>query len=496
MLRVALRAARPFVLTAVLVTCSGAPEDIPPNDVVPTEAQLAYQKMELVGFVHFGVNTFTDREWGYGDESPDVFAPTAFDADQWASVAADVGMRELILTAKHHDGFCLWPSRYTEHSVKSSAWRGGAGDVVREFVSAARRRHIGVGLYLSPWDRNRADYGRPDYIEYYRSQLRELLTDHGPIAEVWFDGANGGTGYYGGANEERRIDRATYYEWDETWALVKRLQPGILIFSDAGPDVRWIGNERGFAGETNWSTINTAGIVVGAADPEYLNSGDPSGEQWVVPLCDTSIRPGWFYHPAEDAEVKTAQELLEVYYRSVGRNCVLLLNIPPDTRGLFHENDIAVLREFRRILDDTFRDNLAAHKPVEASSQRGRHPYFAPSNIVDDDPDSYWAADDGVRQATLELELGEPTYFDRIMLQEPIRFGQRISRFAIEAVFNGDWIRIASGTTIGHKRLLRIRGIETERVRIVIEQANNVPALSNFGLFKASAGEVSLQERR
>ena len=481
---------KPSVVAAtVLCACGGPPEDIPPNDVVPTAEQLEYQEIEFIGFVHFTVNTFTDKEWGFGDESPEVFNPTAFDANQWASVAAEVGMKELILTAKHHDGFCLWPSKHTEHSVKNSPWRNSAGDVVGEFISAAREHGVKVGLYLSPWDRNHAGYGRPEYIDYYHNQLRELLTDYGEITEVWFDGANGGTGYYGGANEERRIDRETYYEWDETWALVKSLQPGILIFSDAGPDIRWMGNEHGFAGETNWSTIDTDGIVVGAADAAYLNTGDPTGKRWVVPLCNTSIRPGWFYHAEEDDRVKTPQELLEVYYRSVGRNCVLLLNIPPDQRGLFHENDVAVLREFRRILDETFRVNLAANKAIEADTYRERNPYFAPSNIVDDDPDSYWATDDDVRRAMLEIDLGEPTYFDRIMLQEPIRFGQRISAFAIEARVEEEWATIAKGTTIGYKRLLRIPGIEAERVRIVIEQANSVPALSNFGLFKASSTE-------
>ncbi len=479
-----------LVLTAVtLARCAAAPTDIPPNEVVPSAQQLAYQKMELIGFVHFSINTFTDKEWGYGDESPGLFDPTQFDADQWAAIAAEVGFKQLILTAKHHDGFCLWPSRYTEHSVKHSPWKNGAGDIVGEFVAASRRRDIKVGLYLSPWDRNHPDYGRPEYLDYYRKQLSELLTAYGEITEVWFDGANGGTGHYSGANEERRIDRATYYNWADTWALVRSLQPGALIFSDAGPDVRWIGNERGFAGETNWSTIDSEGIVVGAADAAYLNTGDPEGRQWVVPLCNTSIRPGWFYHADEDDQVKSPQELLDVYYKSVGRNCVLLLNVPPDRRGRFHERDAAVLREFRRILDETFSYNLAAGKHVEADQQRSGHSRFAPVNLVDSDPESYWATDNDVRRATLEIDLGEPTYFDRIMLQEPIRFGQRISAFAIEARIEGEWAAIARGTTIGYKRLLRIPGVTADRVRIRIQRANNTPALSHFGLFKAAARE-------
>jgi alpha-L-fucosidase len=457
--------------------------------VVPSPEQLEYQRMELIGFVHFTVNTFTDREWGFGGESPAIFNPTEFDADQWARVAADVGMGELILTAKHHDGFALWPSRYTEHSVKNSPWKGGDGDVVGEFVEAARRHGVKVGLYLSPWDRNHAEYGGPEYIEYYRNQLRELLTGYGEITEVWVDGANGGTGYYGGANEERRIDRETYYDWEETFALIKSLQPGTLIFSDAGLDIRWIGNEHGFAGETNWSMIDTDRIVVGAADQEYLNSGDPDGTHWTVPLCDTSIRPGWFYHAAEDDEVKSLQDLLEVYYRSVGRNCVLLLNVPPDPRGLFHETDVAALKELRHVLDETFAVDLAAGKPVEADEWRARHAKFAPANTVDGDPESYWATDDDVRQAALEINLGAPTPFDRVVLQEPIRFGQRISKFAVEARVEGEWTPLAHGTTIGYKRILRRPRVTADRLRIRIEDANNVPALSNVGLFRASPSE-------
>ena len=467
--------------------------DIPATAVVPTESQVDYQRMEMIGFVHFTVNTFTDREWGYGDESPDIFQPSELSADQWASVAAEVGMKELILTAKHHDGFALWPSAYTEHSVQSSPWRDGEGDLVQEFVTAARGHGLKVGLYLSPWDRNHADYGRPEYLDYYRDQMQELLTDYGPINEIWVDGANGGSGWYGGADEERRIDRETYYEWPRTWAQVKSLQPETLIFSDAGPDIRWIGNEHGYAGETNWSTINREGIVVGAADTEYLNSGDPKGSHWVIPLCDTSIRPGWFYHAAEDERVKTVAELLEVYYRSVGRNCVLLLNVPPDTRGLFHENDITVLREFRRILDETFDLDLAAGRPVTGNSHRGRGDAFSPAHLVDGNPDSYWAAREEL-EAAVEIDLGDPTYFDRIMLQEPIRLGQRIAAFTIEARVEGDWQRVAVGTTVGHKRLLRIPGVEADRVRITIDDALALPALSRVGLFKASSGEKTVSQ--
>ena len=473
----------------LLISCGSRPADIPPNDVVPTPEQIAYQQMEFIGFIHFTVNTFTDREWGFGDESPEIFNPSQFDAGQWAGIAAEVGMKELILTVKHHDGFCLWPSDYTDHSVKESPWMNGEGDLVGEFVAACRRHGVKVGIYLSPWDRNHADYGRPAYLDYYRNQMQELLTRYGEITEIWVDGANGGTGWYGGANEERRIDRTTYYDWDVTFALVKSLQPGALIFSDAGPDIRWIGNEQGYAGETNWSMLDIDRVTIGESDQAYLNTGDPEGTHWTIPLCDTSIRPGWFYHADQDDRVKSLPELLDVYYRSVGRNGVLLLNIPPDRRGLIHENDVAALREFRRVLDETFAVNLAVGKEVVSDQHRLGHPKFAPANLIDDDLESYWAADEGVRSAVLEIDFGEVVYFDRIMLQEPIRFGQRISRFVIEARVDGEWKAVAEGTTIGYKRLFRIPGIEADRVHIRILESNNVPALSNFGLFRASEGE-------
>ncbi len=472
-----------------LAGCSRGPPDLPPMAVVPSPEQLRYQEMEMAGFVHFSINTFTDREWGYGDESPDLFAPTDLDPDQWARVAKEAGMGELILTAKHHDGFCLWPSSTTDHDIAASPWRGGAGDLVADFVAAARRHGLEVGLYVSPWDRNHAGYGRPAYLEAYRTQLRELLTGYGPINEIWVDGANGGTGFYGGADEERRIDRRSYYRWPETMALVKSLQPSTLIFSDAGPDIRWIGNERGFAGETNWSTIRTDRIVIGEADPAYLNAGDPEGTDWVVPLCDTSIRPGWFYHPDQDDRVKSPQALVDLYYRSVGRNCVLLLNLPPDRRGLLHETDVAALRAFRRILDETFALDLARGATASADNVRLKARRFAADHLVDGDPATYWAADDSVTGATLEVRLDKLAEIDRVLLQEPIRLGQRISRFSVEARIHGVWTTVADGTTVGYKRILRIQPIHTDAIRVQVREALGPPALSRVGLFRSSPEE-------
>ena len=476
-------------LALALAACSVEPPDLPPTAVVPSPEQVAYHQMEMAGFIHFSINTFTDREWGFGDESPSLFDPSGADPAQWARVAADVGMGELILTAKHHDGFCLWPSATTDHDIAASPWRGGQGDLVREFVDAARAQGLKVGIYLSPWDRNHAEYAGPGYLEAYRTQLTELLTGYGEVTEIWVDGANGGDGWYGGANEERRIDRRTYYRWPETMAMVKELQPRTLIFSDAGPDIRWIGNERGFAGATNWSTINRSQVVIGESDTEYLNMGDPLGEDWVVPLCDTSIRPGWFYHADQDDRVKSPQTLVDLYYRSVGRNCVLLLNVPPDRRGLFHENDVAALMEFRRILDETFARDLALRAQATADNVRLGNEKFSAGHVVDGDPESYWAADDELTSATLELVLEQPVEFDRVLLQEPIRLGQRVARFTVEVKVGEEWSAVAQATTVGYKRILRIEPVTTAGVRIVIHDALAPPALSTVGLFKASPGE-------
>jgi alpha-L-fucosidase len=447
-------------LLLLLMGCSQSP-----NPVCPSPQQLAYQEMEMVGFIHFTMNTFTDKEWGFGDEDPAWFNPTELDAEQWVLTAKAGGLKQLILTAKHHDGFCLWPSVYTEHSVKNTPYKEGQGDIVGEFVSACRKHGLKVGLYLSPWDRNHKDYGTPEYITYYRNQLRELLTQYGEINEMWFDGANGGDGYYGGANEERRVDKQNYYDWPVTMALVKELQPDIKIFSDAGPDIRWVGNEHGFAGETFWSTITDSLLVIGNSDGDYLNTGDPDGNKWILGQCDVSIRPGWFYHTKEDSLVKSPQELVDIYYKSVGRNGVLLLNLPPDRRGLIHEIDATNLKAFKQILDESFSENLATDAVLTSSQEASLPQVFT-------------------------YDLGGPKIFDRILLQEDIKEGQRVSRFHVEAELpDGTWATIAEATTIGYKRILRIDPLSTARVRVVVEDANYPPLLSNLGLYLSSERE-------
>jgi alpha-L-fucosidase len=482
-----------LILSLFLLSATKADDkDIKPNKVLPSKKQLDYQSLEMVGFIHFNMNTFTDKEWGYGDESPALFNPQKLDAEQWVKAAKDAGIKELILTAKHHDGFCLWPSAYTEHSIKNSPYKNGKGDIVKEFTEACAKNGIKAGLYLSPWDRNHAGYGTPAYITYYKNQLRELLTNYGKISEMWFDGANGGDGYYGGAREVRKIDKLNYYPWKEIQSIVYQLQPDALIFSDAGPDIHWIGNERGIAGETFWSMLTRDKVVVGDSDEDYLNTGDYYGKEWVIGQCDVSIRKGWFFHTTDDVNVKTPSQLVDLYYRSVGRNAVFLLNIPPDRNGLFAEKDVASIKKFREILNGTFRNNLAANAKVTASSVFSASAGFGPGNITDNDVNSYWAADEGKREATIEIDIDSTKKFDRILLQEPVRLGQRISSFDILILKNEGWQTIASGTSIGFKRLLRITPIAGSKIRINIRDANNTPAISNFGLYKAAGNDVVL----
>ena len=385
----------------------------------PSAAQLRWQREELALFLHFGVNTFTDREWGDGREDPAIFAPASLDAREWARTARAAGFGSLVLTAKHHDGFCLWPTRTTRHSVVSSPFRGGNGDVVRELADACRAESLGLGLYCSPWDRNAPSYGdSPRYNDMFVEQLTELLTWYGPLVEVWFDGANG----------EGPNGRRQQYDWPRTFATVRRLQPDAVIFSDAGPDVRWVGNDRGVAGETCWSPMDPAaiphpGFWAGEETGRLLQTGDPGGSVWRPPETDVSIRPGWFWHPAEDRRVRTPDDLLQLYVTSVGRNSKLLLNVPPTRDGRLAEPDVASLLEFRRRRESAFGPE-ARKDPSRAAT---------------------------VRAAALE---------------EDIERGQSISGYEIEALGSSGWSTIARGTTVGYRKIDRFEPVTAERFRV------------------------------
>jgi len=453
-----------------------------PWGAIPSPRQLAWHRLEMYGFIHFTTNTFTDLEWGYGDESPSVFNPTQLDTRQWVRVAKDGGFKGLILTCKHHDGYCLWPSRYTEHSVKHSLWKNGQGDVVRELADACQEFDLKMGVYLSPWDRNHSLYGQAEYVQYYRNQLHELLANYGPLFEVWHDSANGGDGWYGGACEQRKIDPSTYYGWPETWALVRRLQPDAVIFSDTGADIRWVGNESGVGSETTWCTFNTAGRYPGYPEISDMGTGHEGGSDWLPPETDVSIRPGWFYHAHQDEAVKSLSQLVDIYFQSVGRGTSLLLNLPPDRRGLIHEIDADHLREFHSFLERTFQHDLARNGSISASNTRG--PEFAAGFLVDENPETCWATEDGVTNAQLVLEFPQALTFNIFKAQEYIALGQRVRAWRLDAQApDGKWLPVTKGTTIGYKRLARFTPVTAQRVRLCLENSAACPVLTSLSLF-------------
>lgn len=465
-----------------LLSCQDRVVEPPaPSGPIPSAAQVAWHEMELNAFVHFTTNTFTDKEWGYGDEDPSIFNPTAFNADQWVTTFKDAGFRGVILTCKHHDGFCLWPSKFTEHSVKNSPFKK---DVVKEVADACKRHGLKFGIYVSPWDRNHAQYGSPEYVQYYRNQLQELFTNYGPIFEMWFDGANGGDGFYGGKREARKINGGTYYDWPTTLNLVREAEPEVIFFSDAGPGVRWVGNERGVAGETNWNTITPDTLFAGKGGIEnLLNTGSENGTHWIPAEVDVSIRPGWFYHAKEDSMVKTPEQLVEIYLTSVGRGSTLLLNVPPDRRGLIHENDVQTLAQWRALLNERFKTNLAADAKVTASAVRGDSKQFAGENVKDNNPETYWTLNDSERSGTIEFSFGEQRLVQYVLLQEYIKLGQRVKSFTIEAKTNDGWKKIGAGTTIGYKRIIKVDPVEASSVRISINDAKACPVISTIELF-------------
>lgn len=461
--------------------------------VVPSARQMAWQQREFIGFLHFGVNTFTDREWGDGKEPESIFNPTALDARQWARAARDAGMKMLIVVAKHHDGFCMWPTKYTDHSVKNSPWKGGKGDVVGDVAAACREYGLKLGIYLSPWDRHEPSYGdTPRYNQHFRDQLRELLTQYGPVDEVWFDGACGE-----GPNGKRQV-----YDWQSYYALIRQLAPHAVI-AIMGPDVRWVGTESGVGRETEWSVVpdiaaNVDSVaahsqqnpVDGAFNPHDLTQTDLGSRAklqsaktlvWYPSETNCSIRPGWFYHAKEDSLVKTPDQLVDTYFSSVGRNGLWLLNVPPDRRGLIHENDVKNMRGMRAILDRLFAVNLLEKAAVQASSAEKKHPA---KNVADKAYASYWMPVAGAVNPSLEWSFPDDRVFDVLLLQECITVGQRIEKFRLDAWQGGEWKEVARGTTVGYKRLLRFPAVTTTKVRLVIEEARTTPTLSSAGLFK------------
>jgi alpha-L-fucosidase len=470
-----------FFLCAVSIT--NAQTNVPKAfGPVPTKQQMKWQEMEYYAFVHFSTNTFTDQEWGYGEDDPKIFNPSNLDCRQWARVCKEAGMKGIIVTAKHHSGFCLWPSKYTEYSIKNSPWKNGKGDIVGDLAKACKEYGLKLGIYLSPWDRNSAEYGRPEYITYFRNQLRELLTNYGEIFEVWFDGANGGSGYYGGAKETRTIDRTTYYDWQNTYKLIRELQPNVVIWNDNGDraDLRWVGTEGGSVGERNWSLLNKAGDV----PYEMLHHGLENGDSWVPGEVNTSIRPGWFYHSYEDSRVKTLPQLLDTYYNSFGRNGTLLLNFPIDRRGRIHEIDEKAAVSLAKAVKEVFALDLAKNKKAEASNVRGKN--YSADKVLDGNKNTYWATEDNVLKASLTIDFGVATAFNRFMVQEYIPLGQRVRAFKIEALLeSGEWKELDKQTTIGYKRILVFPTVRAKKLRFTVLDAKSNPLISNIGIYLA-----------
>ena len=478
-------------VVACCLSCTSG-KVLPPEPIlpVPEPKQVEWQQMETYAFIHFGLNTFNDREWGYGDTDPKVFNPTNLDCDQWAQTLVKAGMKGVILTAKHHDGFCLWPFEGTEYSIKNSPWKNGKGNVVKELSEACKKYGLKFAVYLSPWDRHQANYGTPEYLPYFYAQLHDLLTNYGPVFEVWFDGANGGDGWYGGAKDIRTIDRKNYYNYPRIYEMLDSIQPQAIIFSDGGPGCRWVGNEKGFAGATNWSFLREGEVHPGYEKSYELQYGHADGNQWVPAECDVSIRPGWFYHPEEDDRVKSPDQLVDLYYRSVGHNATLLLNFPVDRRGLIHPVDSANAVRFHEMIQQQLKTNLVAGMIPKVSNERGGD--FVASALTDDNFDTYWATEDGVTTADIEFSFDTPTRMNRMMLQEYIPLGQRVKAFVVEYLDKDTWLPVKLNeetTTIGYKRLLRFETVETKGIRIRITDARGPLCLSNVGVY--DAGNVS-----
>ncbi len=459
----------PLLLTARLL----AQEAIRPAGPVPTPQQLAWHRMQYYAFVHFNMNTFTDKEWGEGQEKPAAFNPTALDCRQWARICRDAGMKGIILTAKHHDGFCLWPTAYSEHSVKASPWRDGKGDVLRELSAACKEFGLKFGVYLSPWDRNHPAYGTSAYNEVFKNTLTEVLTRYGDVFEVWFDGANGE-----GPNGKKQV-----YDFPAFIGVVRKHQPKAVIFSDAGPDVRWVGNEKGVAALTNWATIDREKFFPG--DPNYppFAAGSETGSHWVPAEVDVSIRPGWYYHAAEDGRVKSPDSLMGTWLASVGRGSNLLLNIPVDRRGQINPADSASLMGFKALRDAAFGKNLALAQTAKASTTR---PGTDVKNLLDGNPDTYWGTLPGVRTASIEVELGDDfREFSAVELKEGIAFGQRIRAFNVE-VFDSEkdkFVEIARGTTVGPQRILTFPKQRAYLLRVNIQSAKDSPVLTELSVY-------------
>ncbi|SEM95063.1 alpha-L-fucosidase [bacterium A37T11] len=489
------------ILIIFLILSSGfyvQAQEPKPYGPLPSKAQLNWQELEMYCLIHFTPTTFQNKEWGFGDAEPDLFNPLHFDAGQIAAAAKSAEFKGLVTVAKHHDGYCLWPTKTTPYNISKSPWKNGKGDLVKEFMLAARKQGLQFGIYVSAWDRNFPGYGTPSYPIAYREQLKEVYSNYGPLFISWHDGANGGDGFYGGAKETRKIDRSTYYGWDSLWQMTRAMQPGAVIFSDIGPDVRWVGNEKGMAGETNWATITPEGQdglkpAPGLVDSRYLGTGQRDGKYWIPAECDVPLRPGWFYHPDQDDKVKTPDQLFELYLNSVGRGACLNLGLAPDTDGLLNEIDVQTLKAFGDKLRETFVVNLASGAAFDPSNVRMNDlRNFGVNKLTDADRYSYWATDDDVHQADLVIELKTAMRFNLIRLRENIKLGQRLDSVLVEVDDQGSWKPLAKATSIGANRLIRLPAfIETKKLRLRLYAPVSI-TLSDVGLYAEAKSDFKV----
>lgn len=465
-----------------------AQEPPKPYGALPSARQLAWHQVEVYGLVHFTPTTFENKEWGYGDADPKIFNPQQFDADKIVAALKAGGLKGMVLVAKHHDGFALWPTKTASYNISKSPFRDGKGDMVKEFEQACRKAGLKFGVYCSPWDRNNPAYGTQEYVNIYRQQLTELYSNYGELFMSWHDGANGGDGYYGGERSTKKIDRSTYYGWDTTWAITRKLQPTANLFSDIGWDVRWVGNESGFAGETSWATFTPVPAKgMNAAIPGNLNHevnpfGTRGGNNWVPAECDVPLRPGWFYHPEQKGKSKTPEQLFQLYLKSVGRGAGLDLGIAPDTRGLLDDEDIRSLEGFGRLVTESFKNNLAQAAILRVSNKRSKS--YKGNYVLDLMRESYWATEDTVKTAELQLTWTSDQTFDLIKMREYIPLGQRIDNVEIEAMLNGSWSKVAAVTSIGACRIIQLsEPLKTSQLRFRFSAPVSI-TLSELGVYK------------